>query len=91
MMSLRDRVRWWLLLFEVWKFQRRIKRGVNIMEAILGVVRAILAAVGGYFVSKGLIDEGVLNSVIGALMVIITGIWSVISKRKAVRQNVTTS
>ncbi len=90
-MSLRDRVRWWLLLFEVWKFQRRIKRGVNIMEAILGVVRAILAAVGGYFVSKGLIDEGVLNSVIGALMVIITGIWSVISKRKAVRQNVTTS
>lgn len=61
------------------------------MEAILGVVRAILAAVGGYFVSKGVIDEGVLNSVIGALMVIITGVWSVISKRKAVRQNVTTS
>jgi hypothetical protein len=87
-MTLRDRLRWWLLLFEVWKFNRKIKRGVDIMEAILGVVRAILAAVGGYFVSKGVLDEGVVNSIIGALMVIITGVWSVVSKRKS---NVTTS
>jgi len=87
-MTLRDRLRWWLLLFEVWKFNRKVKRGVDIMEAILGVVRAILAAVGGYFVSKGVLDEGVVNSIIGALMVIITGVWSVVSKRKS---NVTTS
>ena len=87
-MTLRDRIRWWLLLFEVWKFNRKIKRGVDIMEAILGVVRAILAAVGGYFVSKGVLDEGIVNSIIGALMVIITGVWSVVSKRKS---NVTTS
>ena len=87
-MTLRDRLRWWLLLFEVWKFNRKIKRGVDIMEAILGVVRAILAAVGGYFVSKGVLDEGVVNSIIGSLMVIITGVWSVVSKRKS---NVTTS
>lgn len=87
-MTLRDRIRWWLLLFEVWKFNRKIKRGVEIMEAILGVVRAILAAVGGYFVSKGVLDEGIVNSIIGALMVIITGVWSVVSKRKS---NVTTS
>jgi len=87
-MTLRDRLRWWLLLYEVWKFNRKIKRGVDIMEAILGVVRAILAAVGGYFVSKGVLDEGVVNSIIGALMVIITGVWSVVSKRKS---NVTTS
>lgn len=87
-MTLRDRLRWWLLLFEMWKFNRKVKRGVDIMEAILGVVRAILAAVGGYFVSKGVLDEGVVNSIIGALMVIITGVWSVVSKRKS---SVTTS
>lgn len=87
-MTLRDRIRWWLLLFEVWKFNRKLKRGGDIMEAILGVVRAILAAVGGYFVSKGVIDEGVVNSIIGALMVILTGVWSVVSKRKS---HVTTS
>ena len=52
------------------------------MELALGVLRAILAAVGGYVVSKGIADQATVDSIIGSLIVIVTGAWSVWSKVK---------
>lgn len=52
------------------------------MELVLGVARALLAAVGGYVVNKGIADQETVDAIIGALLVIVTGGWSVWSKIK---------
>lgn len=52
-------------------------------DQIWGVVRAILAAAGGYFVAKGTISSDTLNSVIGALGTIFAAGWSVVSKKQS--------
>jgi len=48
-----------------------------------GIFRAVFAAVGGYFVGKGLVDQGTVEAVGGALVVLVTAVWSVFNKRKA--------
>lgn len=53
------------------------------MELLLGVVRALLAATGGYVVNKGIADQATVDSIVGALVVIATGGWSIYSKIKA--------
>lgn len=50
-------------------------------EQVGGIVRAILAAVGGYFVGRGLIDESTVATIAGAAATIITAAWSVWSKK----------
>lgn len=47
-----------------------------------GVVRTILAAVGGVLVGKGYIDSETAVSLAGALATVAAAIWSVKSKRK---------
>jgi len=49
-------------------------------DQIQGIVRAVLAAAGGYFVAKGYFDSATLNNVIGAILTIGTAVWSVVSK-----------
>lgn len=49
-------------------------------EAIFGVVRAVLAAVGGWAVAQGWVDESTVEQVVGAVLVIATAAWSVRSK-----------
>lgn len=51
-------------------------------EQVWGVVRAILAAIGGYFVGKGLFDAGTLDTVLGAAGTVFVAVWSVWSKAK---------
>ena len=51
-------------------------------EQIAGIVRALVAAVGGYFVGKGLVDANTVAAVGGALATLATAIWSVGSKKK---------
>jgi hypothetical protein len=46
-------------------------------EMIWGVIRAILAAGGGYFVAKGMIDSGTLETVLGAIGTIFVAGWSI--------------
>jgi len=48
-----------------------------------GVVRAIVSALGGYLVGKGLIDNETAMTIGGAIVPLVVAIWSVISKRKA--------
>ena len=52
-------------------------------EQIWGVVRTILAAVGGYVVAKGYIDNATLTAVLGGAGTIFVAVWSWWSKRGA--------
>lgn len=52
------------------------------MEQIMGVARALLAAGGGYLVSRGLIDPTQLETVIGAVLTVGAAVWSIIAKKK---------
>ncbi|MGA0889296.1 MAG: hypothetical protein ACO3S0_15360 [bacterium] len=51
-------------------------------EQIAGVVRAVIAAVGGYFVGKGVLDGESVAAIGGAAATIVTAIWSVWSKKE---------
>lgn len=52
-------------------------------KIVMGIVRALLASAGGSLVSAGWMDEATSQQMIGALLVIIAGVWSVIDKRRA--------
>ena len=52
-------------------------------EQVGGIVRTILAGIGGVAVSKGLIDDATMLSIAGALGTIAVAVWSVIAKRRA--------
>jgi energy-converting hydrogenase Eha subunit B len=48
-----------------------------------GIARALVSALGGYLVGKGLIDSETATTLGGAAATIIVAIWSVIAKRRA--------
>lgn len=50
-------------------------------DQVAGIVRAIIAAAGGYFVGKGLIDSANVEVIGGAIATIVTAVWSVWSKK----------
>jgi hypothetical protein len=51
-------------------------------EQIAGIVRAVVAAVGGYLVGKGLVDSETVVTIGGALATLVTAVWSVYSKKQ---------
>lgn len=51
-------------------------------EIIGAIVRHILTAVGGYFVSKGVVDQGAVEAIIGGVVAAIGIGWSIINKVK---------
>jgi len=50
-------------------------------EQIAGIVRAVVAALGGYLVGKGLTDAETVAAVAGAAATLAAAVWSVLSKR----------
>lgn len=52
-------------------------------EQIWGVVRTVLAAVGGYFVSKGVVDGAFVDAILGGAGTLFVAVWSFIAKKKA--------
>lgn len=52
-------------------------------EQSLGLVRHLLTFAGGILVTKGLVDEGLSQEILGGLMTVIGGIWSIVSKKKS--------
>jgi len=50
-------------------------------EQGLGILRHTLTFIGGILVMKGLIDEATFTELSGALITLVGGIWSVISKK----------
>ena len=51
------------------------------MDQAAGILRTILAAGGGYLVSKGYLDNATMLSLVGAVVTIVTACWSVWAKR----------
>ena len=51
-------------------------------EKVLGIVRHTLTFIGGALVAKGLATDDISNELIGAIMTLIGGIWSIVSKNK---------
>jgi hypothetical protein len=51
-------------------------------EIFGGIVRAVLAAAGGYFIAKGSIDAGMWATISGAVLTLVTAAWSIWSKSK---------
>lgn len=52
-------------------------------EQVGGIVRAIAAAVGGYFVGQGVVDAETASVIGGAATTLIVAIWSVLTKKSA--------
>jgi hypothetical protein len=52
-------------------------------EQLLGIVRHSLTFIGGIFITKGLIDEGILNELMGGAIALTGAIWSIVVKNKA--------
>lgn len=50
-------------------------------DMVWGVVRTLLAAVGGYYASKGKLSPDDANTIIGAVGTLGAGVWSIFSKR----------
>lgn len=51
-------------------------------DQIAGVVRALVAAAGGYFVGQGLIDAETATAIGGAVTTLAVAVWSIYAKRK---------
>jgi hypothetical protein len=51
-------------------------------EQIAGIVRAVVAALGGFLVAKGVADAETVAAVAGALATLAAAAWSVLSKQK---------
>ena len=49
---------------------------------VYGVVRTILAAIGGYFAGQGVIDSETAVALAGAGATIVAAVWSIRSKRE---------
>ena len=52
-------------------------------EQVWGIVRTVLAAIGGLAVGKGWISNDMLTAILGGGGTIFVAIWSVLSKKKA--------
>ena len=52
-------------------------------EQIAGIVRAVVSAIGGYLIGKGIVDADTVAQVSGATATIVVAVWSVASKKKA--------
>jgi hypothetical protein len=49
-------------------------------EKILGIARHVLTFVGGILITKGVVEEPIVNEVIGTIVTVIGTVWSVITK-----------
>jgi hypothetical protein len=49
-------------------------------EQVLGIVRHILTFAGGVLVAKGIATEALSQELIGAVITLIGGIWSIVAK-----------
>jgi hypothetical protein len=50
-------------------------------EIVLGIIRHTLTFVGGILIMKGLIEEGLVQEITGAVLTLVGGIWSVLDKK----------
>ncbi len=51
-------------------------------QQALGVIRHVLTIAGGFAIAKGLGSEESIGEIVGALLVVIGGVWSIITPEK---------
>jgi len=55
-------------------------------EELGGIVRAVLAALGGVAVTKGWLDNATMITVSGAVATLVVAVWSVFAKRTVAKK-----
>jgi len=50
-------------------------------EQIGGIVRAVVAALGGYLVGQGIVDQATMVTIGGAIATLVVSVWSVYSNK----------
>lgn len=53
-------------------------------EQVLGLVRHGLTFIGAILIAKGLADDALVSELSGAVLTLVSGVWSVISKNASV-------
>jgi len=51
-------------------------------QQVLGIVRHVLTFGAGFLIAKGKLEPGAAESLIGGLLTVIGGVWSIISPEK---------
>jgi hypothetical protein len=52
-------------------------------EQVLGIARHALTFIGGIVVMKGWADDALVTEIIGGILTLVGGIWSVVTKAQA--------
>ena len=52
-------------------------------EQLLGIVRHAVTFIGGILVMKGLIDDSLVQEILGGATTLAAAIWSIVDKNKA--------
>ena len=52
-------------------------------EQFLGIVRHSLTFIGGILIMKGIVDDALLNEIIGGVTTLAGAVWSIVSKNNA--------
>ena len=52
-------------------------------DQVLGIARHALTFIGGIVIMKGWADDAIIAEIIGGVLTLIGGIWSVVDKVKA--------
>ena len=65
------------------KLRKEISKPESSMKiaSVLSVVRHVLTFAGGYLVTKGVLDEGTLNELIGGIITVGGIVWGILEKK----------
>lgn len=51
-------------------------------EQVVGVIRHVLTFVGGILVIKGIVDDAMVQEVLGGVLGLVGTVWSIVDKKK---------
>lgn len=51
-------------------------------EQVVGVIRHVITFVGGILVVKGILDEAMVQEVLGGVLGLVGTVWSIVDKKK---------
>ena len=53
-------------------------------EQLLGIVRHTVTFIGGLLVMKGLVDDSIVQEILGGVTTLVGAIWSIVDKKKGI-------